>query len=78
MVYSFSHVFVSAVYATLGWKKNMFGIDMVLLFVAYFFVFKWCDMLYIYQDACGLWWDTRFVPFIASLVNLVVNILLVN
>ena len=58
--------------------KNMFGIDMVLLFVAYFFVFKWCDMLYIYQDACGLWWDTRFVPFIASLVNLVVNIALVK
>lgn len=34
--------------------------------------------MYIYQDACGLWWDTRFVPFIASLVNLVVNISLVK
>lgn len=59
-------------------KENMLGQEMVILFVVYFFVFKWCDMLYIYQDACGLWWQTRYVPFLASIINLIINIVLVN
>lgn len=36
MVYSFSHVFVSAVYATLGWKKkyvwNRYGAAVCCIF----------------------------------------------
>lgn len=51
---------------------------MVVLFVVYFFVHKWCDMLYVYQDAAGIWWETRFVPFIAAVTNLVINITLVK
>lgn len=51
---------------------------MVFLFVVYFFVHKWCDMLYVYQDAAGIWWETRFVPFIAAVTNLVINITLVQ
>ena len=56
----------------------MFGMEMVVLFALYFFVHKWCDMLYVYQEACGIWWETKFVPFIAAIVNLVVNIILVK
>lgn len=59
-------------------KDNMFGMEMVVLFALYFFVHKWCDMLYVYQEACGIWWETKFVPFIAAIVNLVVNIILVK
>lgn len=51
---------------------------MVVLFGLYFFVHKWCDMLYVYQEACGIWWETKFIPFIAAIVNLVVNIILVE
>ena len=56
----------------------MFVMEMVVLFALYFFVHKWCDMLYVYQEACGIWWETKFVPFIAAVVNLVVNIILVK
>lgn len=59
-------------------KQNMLGIDMVILYAAYFFVHKWCDMLYVYQEACGIWWETKFVPLIAAVVNLVMNIILVK
>ena len=58
--------------------ENMFGMEMVVLFALYFFVHKWCDMLYVYQEACGIWWETKFVPFIAAIVNLTVNIILVK
>lgn len=51
---------------------------LVCLFTIYFFMHKWCDMLYIYQEACGIWWETRFVPFLAAILNLAVNLMLVN
>lgn len=59
-------------------KENLFGNEMVFLFVVYFFVHKWCDMLYVYQEACGIWWETRFIPLIAAMTNLIMNIILVN
>lgn len=59
-------------------KENMFGMGMVVLFAIYFFVHKWCDMLYVYQEACGIWWETRLIPFMAAIVNLIVNIILVK
>lgn len=59
-------------------KENMFGYGMVVLFALYFFVHKWCDMLYVYQEACGIWWETKFVPLVAAIVNLIVNIILVK
>jgi O-antigen/teichoic acid export membrane protein len=59
-------------------KKNMYEMGMVLLFVVYFFIYKWCDMLYVYQQACGIWWETRYVPLISAIINLVINIVLVK
>ena len=49
-----------------------------LFFALYFFIFKWCDMCYVYQTAAGLWWETKYVPIIAALVNFVFNIILVQ
>ena len=51
---------------------------MVILFAIYFFAHKWCDMLFVYQEAKGLWWENRYVPIIAAIVNLILNIILVN
>lgn len=59
-------------------EANMFGMVMVILFAMYFFVHKWCDMLYVYQEACGIWWETKFIPLLAAAVNLVVNLVLVH
>lgn len=50
----------------------------VILFAVYFFVYKWCDVLNIYQNACGIWYETRYVPLLASVSNLVINIILVK
>ena len=50
----------------------------IILFAIYFFIHKWCDILYVYQEAKGLWWENRYVPLIAAIVNLVINIILVN
>ena len=59
-------------------EANMFDLEMVVLFAIYFFTHKWCDMLYVYQEASGIWWETKFVPLLASVVNLVINIVLVQ
>ena len=59
-------------------RENMLSFGMVVLFSIYFFVHKWCDILYVYQEACGIWWETKFVPGIAAIVNLVINIILVQ
>ena len=59
-------------------KENMFGYGMVVLFALYFYIHKWCDMLYVYQEACGIWWETKFVPLFAAIVNLILNIILVK
>ncbi len=59
-------------------EELLFPYYMVVLFSLYFFIHKWCDMLYIYQDACGIWWESRWVPIIATIINLILNITLVN
>ena len=59
-------------------KENLLGNEMVLLFAMYFFVHKWCDMLYVYQEACGIWWETKFIPLVAAIVNLIINVVLVQ
>lgn len=59
-------------------EKNMFGNSMVVLFAIYFLVHKWCDTLYVYQEACGIWWETKFIPLLAAILNLIVNIILVQ
>jgi peptidoglycan biosynthesis protein MviN/MurJ (putative lipid II flippase) len=59
-------------------KEYLLENNIVILFVIYFFVHKWCDMLYVYQEAKGLWWENRFVPIIAAIVNLITNLILVN
>lgn len=59
-------------------ESNMLSGTMALLFALYFFAYKWCDMLYVYQEASGIWWETRFVPILAAVLNLGINIFLVN
>jgi len=52
--------------------------NLMILFVFYFFIHKWMDINYVYQEAVGLWWENRFVPLVAAIVNLVANIYLVQ
>ena len=59
-------------------EAAMLSNELVVLFSIYFFVHKWCDMLYVYQEATGIWWETKWVPLIAATINLVGNLILVN
>ena len=59
-------------------KEYLLPSYMIILFVIYFFVNKWCDMLYVYQEAKGLWWKNRFIPMVAAIVNLITNLMLVK
>ena len=35
-------------------------------------------MLHVYLQATGIWWQTRYIPLVASVCNLVLNIVLIN
>lgn len=50
----------------------------VYLMVIYFFLPRLTTMTYTYREAAGLWWEDRFRPLVATAVNLVVNIILVQ
>lgn len=59
-------------------EQRMLSDVLVVIFVLYFFFHKWCDMLYVYQEATGIWWETRYVPLFAAVVNVSLNLFLVN
>lgn len=59
-------------------EENMLPMYMVILFAVYFFANKHNDLCGIYKQAAGIWWEGRWMPLVASGVNLVVNIALVQ
>lgn len=59
-------------------EELMLPFPYVVMFTTYFFVFKWMDMLHVYLEASGIWWQMRYVPLIAAVVNLSGNIILVH
>lgn len=63
------------------WLRNeelVLSDQIIFIFVAYFFIYKWMDMNYVYQEAAGLWWENRYVPLIAAMLNLLINVFLVQ
>lgn len=50
----------------------------VYLMVMYFFLPRLTTMTYTYREAAGLWWEDRFRPLAATVVNLILNIMLVQ
>lgn len=50
----------------------------VILFTIYFLVYEITMLLEVYKDAAGNWHKDRFRPLIASVVNLITNIMLVK
>ncbi len=55
-----------------------FDITIVILLCIYFYTWKINDIAHTFKDAAGLWEYDRFRPFIASLLNLTINLLLIN
>lgn len=59
-------------------ESYLFPFLTVYLMVIYFFLPRLTTMTYTYREAAGLWWEDRFRPLVATVVNLVLNILLVQ
>lgn len=59
-------------------EEGLLPNDFVILIAIYFYCHKFCDILFIYQEACGIWWQTRFTPLIASLINLILSLVLIK
>lgn len=59
-------------------EELMLTFPYVVMFTVYFFIYKWMDMLHVYTQATGIWWQTRYIPLIAAAVNLTFNIILVK
>ena len=59
-------------------KDNLFPFGVVVLICIYFYVLKMGDMRGLYSDAAGLWWQNRYRAIIESILNLVLNYVLVQ
>lgn len=59
-------------------SENLFSIGIVVLLVIYFYVWKMMDIINLYKEAGGLWEYDKYRPIIASIVNLLINIILVK
>ncbi|WP_027293874.1 lipopolysaccharide biosynthesis protein [Robinsoniella sp. KNHs210] len=59
-------------------KELVFSFNTMILMVLYFLLPRITTMTYTYREAAGLWWEDRFRPIVATIVNLFVNIVLVK
>lgn len=59
-------------------QSNILPNTTVVLLAIYFFTYKMGDICWMYREALGLWWEARYIPFISSVCNLVMNIVLVR
>lgn len=59
-------------------EELMFGMDMVILFGIYFYIYQIRRIVLTYKDAAGIWWEDRLRPYVIMIVNLGGNILMVH
>ena len=52
---------------------NMFSLDIVVLFVVYFFVRQMGNVRGIYSDAAGLFWENRYRTLFEAIANVILN-----
>ena len=59
-------------------KEYMLSYPAVICFAVYFYINEQIQLLFTYKDAAGIWHADRFRPLITSVVNLILNIILVR
>lgn len=59
-------------------KENLFSIGVVICLCIYFYVWKMMEIVNLYKDAAGLWEYDKYRPIVASIFNLILNIVLVH
>ncbi len=59
-------------------EDMLFPNTIMFVIVVYFLFSKTAVMTFTYREAAGLWWEDRFRPLLAALVNLCLNLLTVK
>lgn len=59
-------------------KQNMLDYGVVICLAIYFFVTELNQLLNTYKDAGGVWRMDRFRPLVVSLINIILNIIIVQ
>lgn len=59
-------------------RENSMGTIYVVFLVLYFYFTQFNDLLHLYKNASGIWNEDKYRPLITSVVNLVLNIILVK
>lgn len=57
---------------------NMFPLVLVILMCIYFYALKVGDVVSVYKEATGIYWEDRHRPIIESVANLILNFALVK
>ncbi len=50
-------------------EELMLPNNIAILFAIYFFIFKWLDIVYVYMEASGIWWQGKMFPLISAASN---------
>lgn len=56
-------------------EENMLPLSIVVLLVIFFYSGRMSSVLLVYQEAAGIWWHGKFIPLIAAMLNLTLNII---
>ena len=59
-------------------EKMMFNYKVVILLYIYFYIDKMGEIKAVYSDAAGLWWKNRYRTAVETVVNIILNLLLVK
>lgn len=70
-------MFQNFIYIWIG-QENMLPFGIVIHFTMYFVVWRMLDTVNLYKNAIGMWEYDKYRPLVASIFNLVLNIILVK
>lgn len=59
-------------------EENMFPFILVILMCIYFYSLKIGDVVAVYKEATGIYWEDKARPIVESIANLVLNVALVK
>ena len=59
-------------------EENSMGMLYVVFLVLYFYFTQYSDLLHMYKSASGIWSEDKYRPLITSIINLVLDIILVK
>lgn len=59
-------------------EKLLLPTSVVILLAVYFYVYQFYRITLTYKDAAGIWWEDRLRPYVAMIINVICNIILVR